>query len=461
MKIRSALPAATTAALFALPTLFFIVVYFLQSVSSEDIYQGAGQSPAVIHDAIAAFHWSARFGDMYAWSVINFFDYTYRFGIDTIFRALDVILAIGIFLIMTRLILDRRPRFEVKDTLIFCLSFLAVFLSDYSRSLISGFSHIHNYLLLTIFSLLFLLPFVYQLRGATIAPRPRMKLLMFVVGFLFAFSSNVTPVVFLMTTGLVVLYNRIALKRTIDFDKILRSWQIFAVAGILLAMLVMYVFGPGVSSYTHGYNSSYVSIANLIASPAASGVALLGNMAHNFRSVSPAILMMIFAALVEYIIARKKLIPKRRESVDGVKFSVVALLFFILHVFAVSQIDITGMTRILIPAYICVVVSVLFTVNRLFMIGNIKQGLLMMTAMPLLLLTSIITVDIGIMMVRHQQQENVVLERIKRSKSKDACVTRADNPTVKSPVLKYYQRELFVDWAMPATIYDKQVNWCK
>jgi hypothetical protein len=81
--------------------------------------------------------------------------------------------------------------------------------------------------------------------------------------------------------------------------------------------------------------------------------------------------------------------------------------------------------------------------------------------MPIVLLTAVITADIGMMMLRHQQQAKVVLDRIKYSETNDVCVTPADNPTAKSPVLKYYQRELFVDWAMPVTIYDKQVDWCK
>ena len=461
MKTRSVISAVTVAALFVLPALFFSVVYFLQVVSSEDIYQGAGQPVSMINDALNAFHWSARFGDMYAWSVINFFDYTYQFGPDTIFRLIDVILAIGIFFIMTTLVLGRRPRFEMRDALIFGISFLAVFLSDYSRSLVSGFSQIHNYLFIAAFSLIFLLPFVLQLRGKVLSPRPLNKLLMFIAGFLFAFSSNVTPATFLITASLVIFYDRVVLKHTIGLNKVLNSWQIFAVVGMLIAMFIMYVFGPGVSSYTHGYNSSYVSIGSLVATPLTSGIALIGNMAHNFQSIAPALLMMMLVVLVEYVIARKKLIPKQQELIDGVRFSAIALIFFVVHVLAVSQIDIAGLTRILLPAYICVVVSVLFTVNRLLILGSVRKRTLILIAMPVVLLTSVITADIGIMMLRHQQQAKVVLERIKHSEAKDVCVTPADNPTAKSPVLKYYQRELFVDWAMPATIYDKQVNWCK
>jgi hypothetical protein len=450
-------------ALFALPILFFAIVYFLQVVSSEDIFQGAGRPVSIINDAINAFHWSARLSDMYAWLVINFFDYTFKFGIDTIFRLVDVTLAAGIFYVMGVIVLDRRPRLEIRDALLFGISFLALFLSDYSRSLITSFSHIHNYLLITLLSLLFLLPFVRQLRGKYLSPRPITKFMMLVIGFLFAFSSNVTPATFIITAGLVNSYDRLAQRRTFNFNKILHSWQIFAVAGMLVAMFVVYVIGPGFSSYTHGYNSSYVSIKSLISTPLATGAALVGNMAHNFQLAASALLMMLLVVLVEYVIARKKLIPKHKEPIAGIGFSAIALLFFIVHILAVSQIDVPAskMTRILLPAYICVIVSVLFTVNRLVILADIKKKTLFLLAIPVILLTSVITADIGAVMVQHRQQASIVLERIKHTEGKDVCVTQADEPTAKSPILKYYQAKLFIDWSMPATIYNKQVDWCK
>ncbi|HMS24051.1 MAG TPA: DUF6056 family protein [Candidatus Saccharibacteria bacterium] len=463
MRLKKYISVLTIVALFALPILFFAIVYFLQVVSSEDIFQGAGRPVSIINDAINAFHWSARLSDMYAWLVINFFDYTFKFGIDTIFRLVDVTLAAGIFYVMGVIVLDRRPRLEIRDALLFGISFLALFLSDYSRSLITSFSHIHNYLLITLLSLLFLLPFVRQLRGKYLSPRPITKFMMLVIGFLFAFSSNVTPATFIITAGLVNSYDRLAQRRTFNFNKILHSWQIFAVAGMLVAMFVVYVIGPGFSSYTHGYNSSYVSIKSLISTPLATGAALVGNMAHNFQLAASALLMMLLVVLVEYVIARKKLIPKHKEPIAGIGFSAIALLFFIVHILAVSQIDVPAskMTRILLPAYICVIVSVLFTVNRLVILADIKKKTLFLLAIPVILLTSVITADIGAVMVQHRQQASIVLERIKHTEGKDVCVTQADEPTAKSPILKYYQAKLFIDWSMPATIYNKQVDWCK
>ena len=459
---RASLNAIKTA-LFVTPVLFFFAVYFLQVASSEDIHQGAGQPIAIIDDASSAFRWSARLGDMYAWPVINFFDYKYEFGVDTVFRITDVALATGIFVLMTYVILGRRPKWKIKDALVFGASFLAVFLSVYSRPIVSSFSNIHNYLFIALFSLLFLLPFAQQLRGKKLSPRLRNKLLMLAAGFLFAFSSNVTPMAFVATATLVVVYDRLVLKQRINIRKMLNSWQFFAVVGMLVALVIMYILGPGFSSYTHGYNNSYVSIKDLITYPATSWVALVSNIVHNFQSVVPELIIMTLVVLFEYVIYKKRLIHEYRKSKAGVRFSVICLIFFLIHVLAVSQINIpeTGMSRILLPAYICAVVSVLFTINRILQVSKVQKRALAFIAVPVLLIISGITIDIGIVMVQHRQEATVVLDKIKYTKGREVCVTPADNPSAKSPILKYYQRELFADWAMPETIYGKQVNWCR
>ena len=97
-----------TGALFILPVVFFGVCYFLMTVWGEDIIQGAGTTPDVWNDIKGAFMHNSRLSDMYAWTVINFFDFQYSFGVDTIFRLIDVVMAAGIFYLMTSMMLGRR-----------------------------------------------------------------------------------------------------------------------------------------------------------------------------------------------------------------------------------------------------------------------------------------------------------------------------------------------------------------
>ena len=102
--------------LYTLLIVFFIVCYFLIVTSGEDIFQGANSMPDVINDSIAAFNHSARLADMYAWSSINFFDYTFQFGPDILFRLLDVALAFLTFYLTTFIALGRRPKLALKDS---------------------------------------------------------------------------------------------------------------------------------------------------------------------------------------------------------------------------------------------------------------------------------------------------------------------------------------------------------
>lgn len=445
------------AALYLLPVIFFISVYFLQTVSSEDIYQGAGKPVAITQDITAAFHWNARLGDMYAWPVINFFDYTYQFGVDTIFRLFDVALVVSIFYLITFFILGRRPRWQVKDALLFNVSFLAVFLSEFSRSLLSSFSHIHNYLPTTLLPLLFALPFVLTLQGKKVLRSRTGKVAALVLGMFFALSSNVTPIAMLVTLAIVAGYQYIKIRKKPDISQLARSWQLFAVLGVAVSSVVMYLIGPGVSSYTQGYNSSYVAIGDLLRVPAEAGVALLGNMVGNVQLVMPILLILGFAVLVEYVLYKKRL---TRKTI-GLTLSAACFIFFLLHTLAVSQVDVSTTMRILLPAYVFAVISILFTVNRLIRLVEVKQKVLIALSLPIIFLSSAITVDMSVLMVRHQEQARSVLNRIKTAESEVVCVRPEDNPTAKSPLMEYYQRELFIDWTMPATIHGKKVEWCE
>lgn len=453
----------TAIGLYVLPVIFFGITYFLQVVSSEDIYQGAGRPGSIITSALNAFHYSARFGDMYAYSIIHLFDYSYRFGLDTIFRLIDVVAGVVVIYLMSVFVLGRKPRLQVKDAVFFAATFLAVFLSEYGRSIFSSFSQIHNYLFISLFSLLFILPFIYWLRKRTLPHLLVNKLTMLIIGFLFGFSSNVTPVVFITTFIVVLLYRRLRLHEKVRITtlELVRSWQLFAFIGVGIALVVMYGLGPGLSSYTHGYNGTYVSLSELMNHPSSIS-ALFGNITHNVELVLPEVMLLGLTLLFEYVLSKKAFIGKHKETSPGVVFSAVCLLFFVIHILAVSQINIsaTDMYRILLPAYECAIISVFFTVNRLLGMLSLDGASLMPAAVFIFVVTSVVTLDIGILMVHQRQQADGVLNRIKVS-TEPVCVIPADNPTATSPLLKYHQRELFVTWAMPETIYGKQVNWCK
>ena len=78
-KLSQSLKKLLTSALYILPVIFFMLCMFLLTATEEDVAQGAGTSPNIWHDVVESFEDNGRIADMYARSVIDFFDYQYYF----------------------------------------------------------------------------------------------------------------------------------------------------------------------------------------------------------------------------------------------------------------------------------------------------------------------------------------------------------------------------------------------
>ena len=172
--------------LYALPILFFIISYFLLTTSGEDIWQGAGRfrTSATLNpfqDAVNAFNFNSRITDMYAWAVIDFFDYQFSFGPDIIFRILYVLMASATFYLATYIILGRKPKLLIKDALVFCATFSLFIFTPFGRPFYHEFSMIHNYVPLALSTLLFSIPYLNLIRNQ--APQKHLTLL--TIGMLF------------------------------------------------------------------------------------------------------------------------------------------------------------------------------------------------------------------------------------------------------------------------------------
>ncbi|MBQ6320917.1 hypothetical protein IJI17_01700 [Candidatus Saccharibacteria bacterium] len=288
-----------TTLLYALPTLFFIVCYFLIVTSGEDIFQGANTPPSIIQDALAAFHHSARLADMYAWSVINFFDYTFSFGIDTLFRLLDVAVAFSIFYLNTALALGRRPRFRLGDAATFATLFLLVFLTPHGFILYAGFSAIHNYLFICFFSTLYLGLLARALLSRPfLIKRPLLaSVSVFLLGFIFGFASNTTALIFLLALALFLLVQKI-----LKHPQPLPAWFLSSLGGIVLALILIYVVGSGLSDYTSSsyylQSYDYLSFSDILANPLAAVPKILTHLIVNFgRFFFPLLLVAVSAFL--------------------------------------------------------------------------------------------------------------------------------------------------------------------
>ena len=109
--------------LYALPVIFLVAAYFLMTVTSEDMLQGAGLGSGYIERFFQAFRYNSRLGDMYAWPAIRGFDYQFGFGLpDAFLRAADVLMGTAVVYLAAVLVLGGRPKLLLKDGTVFCLT---------------------------------------------------------------------------------------------------------------------------------------------------------------------------------------------------------------------------------------------------------------------------------------------------------------------------------------------------
>lgn len=456
-----------------------MICYFVIITSGEDIWQGAASQVDIIGDSLAAFNHSVRLADMFAWSIINFFDYSYHFGPDTILRLVDVFAAFSIFYMATYIVLRRRPRLKLADATVFCGIFLAVFLTSNGLTLYAGFSKIHNYLFITFFSLVFGIFYLRDLWGRE-APKTKLfPLIMLVLGFLFGFASNVTAIVFLIALAIYGLY----IHSKSGLYKFIFSWRFMGVIGILLSIALMYLVGNGLGDYdtNPAYLTvcDYVPLAEIFENFGASFPRLIWHNVYNFgRFLLPFLVATLPVAIYGLL---KHLKPNFKALKPHKNFLVASLIFVFIHVFAMSQIIYP--TRLVLPAYIFGFSIFFFVLKEIFVTAKVKDVVsekaaalkkvdfkkagtlasktLKNVAVVFLILATAITVMRGYFAVTYVSRINAVLEEIKNTETEIYCVDLKTATAESLPYIHLGQEDFLVDWAMPQTIYQKTITYCE
>lgn len=464
--------------MFGLTMVFFVVSYFGITTSGEDIHQGANSAPAVLEDAQAAFRHNARIPDMYAWAVINFFDYQYSFGVDTVFRVIDVLLGVGMLYLMTMVVLGRKVRLELRDAVIWGLGFLMIFLTPHGRVLYAGFSAIHNYLGMLMITLAFSLPYLRRLRGEEIEDKWWRGIMMLLVGITFGLSSNLTPVAFGITAMGIMLVRMMRVKQVKAVWQKVRIWEVLGVVGILIGMGVAYVGGPGVSDYVNGGYATeydYVSLETMAAEPGASLVRLVKHgMNNSARVLMPVVAVLLGCAVIRWVglamrrrgiglkrARQNKVEQKQKGEItwwpqeEGDRRLLLALVgFVVVHIAVATQLN--APIRILLPAYVAAVMAMLMVIK-----SWLKEWKLEIAAVGLLLMVAIVVGVRAVLAMDYHERAGKVLERIRESEEAIVCVTREEVRSRQMPGIYLGQEEMLADWAMPERIYNKEVKWCK
>ena len=442
--------------LYLLPILFFIISYFLITTSGEDIHQGAGNlrngvEINAIDDMTNAFKHSGRITDMYAWSVIDLFDYQYQFGIDTIFRIIDVILISGSFYLATFIILGRKPKLVIKDALVFCSTFVAVIFSMFGRRLYTEFSMIHNYVPLVFITLLFSIPYLKLMLHHYITEKPLLlSCLMLMLGVIFGLSTTVTPLAFLAT---VVIYSIINRKNLPKFQ----VWFFTGLIGLIIGAAISLFLSSGIGDYTNNpiaaKNFDYISLADFLQAPFQTTPRLLFHLVYNFGMLLLPLLV-YFLAAVYFTKSFRQVFTRHpfKNISPSTKHLIIAFsLFIFIHTFATIQIKTPP--RILIPAYFAGIILIF----KIF-VPHIKSRLFA----PTIIFLSVSAIILHtIFLSLYHTKANAILEEIKSSPEESLCIDWSRNVADRVPVINLSQEYLLVDWGYPEPIYDKSVTICK
>lgn len=454
--------------LYALPVAFFIVCYFLIVTSGEDIFQGANSAPNILGDALSAFNHSARLADMFAWSVINFFDYTFSFGVDTVFRLLDVLAAFSIFFMATYCVLRRRPRLRLLDSAVFCGLFLFTMLTSNGPTIYSGFSKIHNYLFISFFSLLFAIPILRRLWGRPFLIKkafPR-NLVMFILAFLFGLSSNVSGIVFLLTLPVYALFLKLR-HHPLHIKDFLKNYGLSSIIGVLLSLFLIYVIGPGLAGYeaSPAYLAvcDYLPLGEIFTNLGGSLVRILKHLAYNFgKFFLPFAVAAIPVAISLRASFKRKLKLSTLFSAPERRFLIASFIFIVLHILALTQI--LYPTRLLFPLHLFASALFLFIAKR-FSYDNRKSlprsRLSLAIVLTMLILSSSLLFTRTYLAIGYLNQVKPALEEIKSSSETSLCVPASVYVSKNLPYLHLGQEDFLVDWALPETIYGKSVTFCE
>lgn len=443
--------------MYLLPLAFLIITYLFMTVAAEDVYQGAGTGTGYLQGAINAFGYDSRLSDMYAWAVIKAFDYQYSFGFDTIFRLIDVAAGYAIIYLISYTALGKRLRLSVRDASVFAAAFIFVYLNKENSSLYVAFSNIHNYLFIGLFTLLFILPFSRKLLGRTLPDVRWFRWAMLLLGFIFGFSSNITPAAFMAALIVVCGYIIIA-KKSFSIKNVLKSWEFTAVLGVLIACGVMYGFGRGVEVYTisssYAAMTGYVSFKTMLAAPIFAAEELLGHLADNIKYMLPLLLLIAFSLGSELLLAKKKM----KKNFGGARLEAACLIFIVFHILAMTQIVIIGSSRLIMPAYFVCLAAILYGAVNLADAIVLKRWFKNVFALLLCVVMLSAVCDMGLFRYEYNNQIAPVLERIKNSDAEVVKIKKSELNVPESKIYSYTQLPVIDDWTVEAPVYGKTVE---
>ena len=455
--------------LFIIPCLFFLMAYLLMSMSGEDVIQSGMSSEKSLPEILSwVYFYIPRIGEFITWPVATILSYQTSFGLDLLVRLIDVAAVITIIYLITFLVLRRKPQLCLRDAGIFNIIFLLLVLIPqlispyFGNPFLSGFSFIHNYVVMSLVAILFVMPFAAPLIGV----KSEFKVLknpwvIFVLGFLFAISTELLPFSFL---GVVILY--LLYLKFIKHEKIsITKWQVFAVIGIVAGLGFFYL-GGGLSTrtgFTYAETYNYVSLSTLFEAPRYFLTTYLSHFTSNIKYIIPIICFSLLST-VAYRVKRGK------NTTSVVKLFVLMDIFSLIYVVGASLIllDDAITVRFLLPCYLLFITTIgLFITDFYKTLINSRTGELIVL-ITLMLFSVIVISDMMLGKIKYAIRTNAQLseirEKIDNSSDEEICLTKlwasSEAGPVYSPIFSFTQEPIFEPWNVKR-IYGYEIDWAE
>ncbi len=273
-------------------------------------------------------------------------------------------------------------------------------------------------------------------------------------------SSNTTPIAFLLTAVAIIIHRKYFGLLKQKKRELLTSWQVAGIIGAIIGIVIINVFGPGVSGYASGAYAAeydYLSLSQIISSPVSSSLVLIKHGVINFgRILVPIIILLALLWTIHTFIKRK--VGKRNTTLTAPQRSFVLAngVFVIVHMLVLSQI--AAPSRIMLPAYISGVIIVLFFAHRMFDRANKR---FIFVSSSFLAVTILIVVIIrSTLALQYSHKVQPILQDIKQSQQPSLCIARDSVKSKTLPFVYLGQEDMLTDWAMPQVVYGKEVRFC-
>ena len=431
---------------YLLVPIFFVSLYFLMTKTYEDFAQGntdAGQSIFVVLDHV--YHYLPRLGEFCAWVSSRFMTPQLSFGLDMVFRIITAVASSGLIYLATMFALGRKLKLQYKDVAIYLGIMFFLMISPFSEVFMYRFNYVSNYIFALLVTVGVLLLFRLNIKTTKWLQILGSGLL----GFLFGFSTEITPIAVLILLAIYVIYK--LYKKELNFRNLWNKYrlQVFTVLGVLFGLIFFYS-GAGVkakigmgANYANIYE--YVALTQLFDNFWNTLYILLQHTWYNFRYIFFAVPLMLMYVLIEGTIFKKD------QEGKYLFWQIILLGFSVLFIGTTSLIRVHDdlYARFMIPVFMAVILATALFISHVLNFEKILDSKLRITAIILIILNVIMIVDMSYAFVKYNRQVEGAINSIKFNQ--DELIVELDNDEKskydmqESPIFRFKQLSPF-DW---------------